>query len=89
MLVAQASVPSCPRIWRTRLSSSSSIPASSAGISRKRKEPYPLTSSPLYAEFNELIVASRLVALIELAEGPLACANMIICIDRSIPKGGW
>jgi hypothetical protein len=26
-----------------------------------------------------------LVALIELAEGPLACSHMIICIERSIP----
>ncbi|KAK3369869.1 ornithine decarboxylase antizyme-domain-containing protein [Podospora didyma] len=26
-----------------------------------------------------------LVALIELAEGPLACSHMVICIDRSIP----
>lgn len=26
-----------------------------------------------------------LVALIELAEGPLDCNHMVICIDRSIP----
>jgi len=26
-----------------------------------------------------------LVALIELAEGPLACSHMVICIERSIP----
>ncbi|KAL1844176.1 hypothetical protein VTJ49DRAFT_3832 [Mycothermus thermophilus] len=27
-----------------------------------------------------------LVALIELAEGPLACSHMVICIERSIPE---
>lgn len=27
----------------------------------------------------------RLVALIELAEGPLDCSHMVICIERSIP----
>ncbi|KAL2158285.1 hypothetical protein VTH06DRAFT_4606 [Thermothelomyces fergusii] len=27
-----------------------------------------------------------LVALIELAEGPLACSHMVICIERSLPE---
>lgn len=32
-----------------------------------------------------MLVAS-LVALIELAESPLACSHMVICIERSIPR---
>jgi hypothetical protein len=40
--------------------------------------------------FDEQSVEGRdlkkaLVALIELADGPLACSHMVICLDRSIP----
>ncbi|KAH8879319.1 hypothetical protein GQ53DRAFT_756124 [Thozetella sp. PMI_491] len=44
----------------------------------------------LFVFFDNTIVGQdlkpALVALIELADGPLACAHMTICIDRSIPK---
>ncbi|KAK3386207.1 ornithine decarboxylase antizyme-domain-containing protein [Sordaria brevicollis] len=41
--------------------------------------------------FDEQSVEGRdlkkaLVALIELADGPLACSHMVICLDRSIPE---
>jgi hypothetical protein len=31
-----------------------------------------------------MLTMDSLVALIELAEGPLGCSHMVICIDRSI-----
>lgn len=44
----------------------------------------------LFVFFDPTIVGRdlkpALVALIELADGPLACAHMCICIDRSISK---
>ena len=32
-----------------------------------------------------MLTPRSLVALIELAEGPLGCGHMVICIDRTIP----
>ncbi|KAK3681300.1 ornithine decarboxylase antizyme-domain-containing protein [Podospora appendiculata] len=44
----------------------------------------------LFVFFDEHVLSrdlkQALVALIELAEGPLACAHMVICLDRSIPR---
>jgi len=44
----------------------------------------PPQSSPLARKTQQLTFTS-LVALIELAEGPLDCSHMVICMDRSIP----
>jgi hypothetical protein len=41
------------------------------------------TAVPHYANTANLLC--RLVALIELAEGPLSCATMVACVERSIP----
>ncbi|KAK3326984.1 ornithine decarboxylase antizyme-domain-containing protein [Cercophora scortea] len=44
----------------------------------------------LFVFFDEHVLSrdlkKALVALIELAEGPLSCEHMVICLDRSIPR---
>lgn len=42
--------------------------------------PSPLLSSPV------LTILNRLIALIELAEGPLECSHVVLCLDREIPE---
>ena len=33
-----------------------------------------------------MLTIDRLIALIELAESPLECAHIVLCLDRSIPE---
>lgn len=35
---------------------------------------------------NVMLTVGRLIALIELAESPLECAHIVLCLDRSIPE---
>jgi hypothetical protein len=56
-------------------------------ITRDLKQAYVSTPPSTYLPFAwTWLTHGRLVALIELAEGPFACSHMVICIERSIPE---
>jgi hypothetical protein len=54
-------------------------------ITRDLKQAYVPLCFPPFSRFGANMT-HRLVALIELAEGPLACSHMVICVERSIPE---